>query len=85
MKYSTKILNICRFDVHAGLNLNYRSAGYGKQCLLAWSCVEERGWLRLKKSIRFFRLKVKGRREAEEDMEKAGRGRKYEGWIKKER
>ena len=23
---------------------NYRSIGYGKQCSLEWSCVEEREW-----------------------------------------
>ena len=32
------------FDVHAGLEGNNGSFGYGKQCSLAWSYVEERGW-----------------------------------------
>ena len=32
------------FDVHAGFEVNHRSVNYGKQCSLAWSCVEERGW-----------------------------------------
>ena len=44
---------IYRFDVHAGLEVNYGSVGYGKQCLLIWSCVEESGWSCLKKGIRF--------------------------------
>ena len=34
-----------------GLN-EARSVGYGKQCLLVWSCVE-RGWSRLVKGIRY--------------------------------
>ena len=29
-----------------GLKGNDRSVGYGKQCWLVWSCVEERGWSR---------------------------------------
>ena len=33
---------IYRFDVHAWFEGNNRSVGYGKQCLLVWSCVEER-------------------------------------------
>ena len=37
------------FDVHSGFEGNYGSVDYGKQCLLAWSCVEVRGWSRLKK------------------------------------
>ena len=41
------------FEVHAGLEGNYRSVGYGKQYSLEWSCVEERGWSRPKKGIRF--------------------------------
>ena len=44
---------ICGFVVHAGLEGNYGSVGYGKQCSFEWSCVEERGWSRLKKEIRF--------------------------------
>ena len=40
------------FDVHAGFEGNYGSVGYGKQCSFVWSCVEERGWSRLKKGIR---------------------------------
>ena len=35
-----------------GLN-ETRSVGYGKQCLLVWSYVEERGWSYLEKDIRF--------------------------------
>ena len=35
--------NIYRFDVHAGFEGNYGSVGYGKQCSLVWSCVEDRG------------------------------------------
>ena len=41
------------FDVHARLEGNYRSVGYGKHCSLAWSYVEERGWSHLEKGIRF--------------------------------
>ena len=44
---------ICGFDVLAGFKGNYLSVGNGKQCLLALSCVEETGWSRLKKGIRF--------------------------------
>ena len=35
------------------LGLNETMVRYGKQCSLAWSCVEERGWSCLEKSIRF--------------------------------
>ena len=28
------------FDVHAGIECNHRSVGYGKQCSLVWSCLE---------------------------------------------
>ena len=52
---------IYRFDVHAGFERNHRSVGYGKQCSLVWSYVEERGWSRLEKGIKFFRLKLNGR------------------------
>ena len=38
---------------HAGFEGNNRSVGYGKQCSLVWSCVEERGWSLLKKGIIF--------------------------------
>ena len=41
------------FDVHARFEVRNRSVGYGKQCSLAWSCIEERGRSRLKKGIRF--------------------------------
>ena len=44
---------IYRFDIYAWLELNHRSVGYGKQCSLLWSCVEERRWSRLEKGIRF--------------------------------
>ena len=46
-----RLRKIYRFDIHAGLEGNYISAGYGKQCSLVWSCVEERGWSHLKKSV----------------------------------
>ena len=52
---------IYAYDVHAGFEGNNRSVGNGKQCSLVWSCVEERGWSRLK----MLRLKVKGRREGQ--------------------
>ena len=42
------------FDVHAGFEGNHRSVGHSKQCLLTWSCVEERGWSSLEKGIRFW-------------------------------
>ena len=31
-------------DGDNGFEQNYRSVGYGTQCSLAWSYVEERGW-----------------------------------------
>ena len=31
------------FHVHAGFEGNNRSVGNGKQCLLAWLCVEKKG------------------------------------------
>ena len=42
MEYSSKTEKIYGFDVHVGFELNHRSVGYGKQCSLVWSCVEER-------------------------------------------
>ena len=42
-----------RFDVHVGLELNHRSVGYGKQCSLALSCVEERRWSYVENGIKF--------------------------------
>ena len=39
------------FDVHAVLEGSHRSVGHDKQCSLVWSCVEERGWSRVKKVI----------------------------------
>ena len=39
------------FDVHAGFEGNHRSVAYGKQCLLVWSCVKDRGRSHLKKGI----------------------------------
>ena len=62
--------NIYRFDVHAGFEGNCRSIGYGKQCSLVWSCVEERGWSHLKKGIIFRGRRSKEQREAEEDVGK---------------
>ena len=41
------------FYVHFGLEVKYRPVGYGKQCLLLWSCVVEREWSCFKKGIRF--------------------------------
>ena len=41
------------FNVHVGIELSHRSVGYGKQCSLVLSCVEERGWSHLEKGIRF--------------------------------
>ena len=41
------------FGVHAGFEGNYRSVDYGKQCLLVWSCVEDRRWSCLANSIIF--------------------------------
>ena len=73
------------FDVHVGLKWNHRSVGHGKQCLLALSCVEERGWSCHKKGNRFWDWWSKDEKEAEGDMEKAIWGRKYEGWFDKER
>ena len=43
MEYSSKTEKIYGFDVPTGFELNYCSVGYGKQCSLVWSCVEERG------------------------------------------
>ena len=48
-----RILEIYKFVVHALFEGSCGSFGYGKQCLLIWSCVEERGWSHLKKDIRF--------------------------------
>ena len=36
-----------------GLSETNRSVGYGRQCSLVWSCVEERGWSCLEKGIGF--------------------------------
>ena len=44
MKNSSMIEKINGFDVHVGLEGNYISVSYLKQCSLAWSCVEESGW-----------------------------------------
>ena len=43
MEYSSKIEKIYRFDVHVGFERNHGTVGYGRQCLLVWSCVEEIG------------------------------------------
>ena len=64
---------IYRFDVHAGLEGNHRSVSYGKQCLAAWSCIEEDG--HISRRALDFRLKVKGRRGGQRGREK-GRLRK---------
>ena len=42
-----------KLDFDVGLEGKYRSVGYGKQYLLVWSCVEERGWSCLEKGIKF--------------------------------
>ena len=44
----------------------------GKQCLMVWLCVEEIGWSCLVESIGFGGWRSMEKREAEEDMEKAG-------------
>ena len=41
---------IYRFDVRVRFELSHRSVAYGKQCLLVWSYVEERGWSCLRKA-----------------------------------
>ena len=41
------------FGVNIVFELKYRSVGYGKQCSLVWSCVDERGWSCIEKGIRF--------------------------------
>ena len=46
-------IKIYGFDVHAGLEGIYGSVGYGKQCSLVCSCVEEIGLSCLMKGIRF--------------------------------
>ena len=43
MKYSSKIEKIYRLDVLVEFEGNHRSVGYGKQCSLVWSCVEDGG------------------------------------------
>ena len=48
-----RLRKIYGFHVHAGFEGINRSVVYGKQCSFAWSCVEERGWLRHRKSIRY--------------------------------
>ena len=62
---------ICRKDVLAGFVGSYGSVGYGKQCTLVWSYVEERGWSCLKKGIRFWGCGSKEEGEAKEDVENA--------------
>ena len=59
--------HIYRFDVHAGFEGKYRSVGYGNQCFLVWSCVEERGWSCLKMALDF---------DVEEESMKVGLRRK---------
>ena len=49
MHYNIMVL---LFYYHVEFMSNHRSVGYGKQFLLVLSCVEERGWSRLEKSIR---------------------------------
>ena len=68
---------IYEFDVHAGFEGNHISVGYGKQCSLVWSCVEEIGRSRHE----ILRFKVKG--EAKQDVK--SRMWKKEGWFEKER
>ena len=48
------------FDVYVGSKGNNGSFGYGNQCSLVWSCVEERGWSHLKKVLDF---EVEGQRK----------------------
>ena len=58
---------IYRFDVHVGFEGNYGSVGYGKMCLLVWSCVEERGWSGLRKGKDF---EVEGERKNDRPLRK---------------
>ena len=51
-KHLTK-LRSTHFDVHVGFERNHRSIGYGKQCSMVWSCVEENGRSSFEKGIRF--------------------------------
>ena len=62
-------------DVDVLIEWNNGSAGYGKQCSLAWSCAEERGWSCLEIGIRFWCWRSKKEREAEEEKKEAGWGR----------
>ena len=39
--------------VVCSLRVKANSVGHGKQCSLVQSCVQERGWSRFKKGIRF--------------------------------
>ena len=51
--YGQRQKKIYVFDVDAGFEGNHRSVGYGKQCSLVWSCVEERECSCLEKGITF--------------------------------
>ena len=54
------------------------------QCSLVWSCGEERGWSCFE-AIGSWGWWSKEEGEDKEDVEKAGWGRKCEGWLEKER
>ena len=51
---------IYRCDFHAGLEVNNRSVRHGKQCLLAWSCAEEKDDHIIRKALDF---EVEGQRK----------------------
>ena len=70
---------IYRFDVHAWFQWSHTSVGYGRLCSLV--CVEERGRSCLEKDIRFLGWSSNEEREANEDMEMVGWGRKCENWF----
>ena len=65
---------MCGFDVHAGFDGIYGSVVYSKQCLLVWSCVEERGWSFLRRALDF---EVEGLRQK-------GRLKRWKGQVEEE-
>ena len=56
----------------------------GSMWRLVWSCVKEIGWSCLEKGIRFRGWRSREESVSKENMEKAGWGRKCEGWFEKE-
>ena len=82
IEYSSKIQrDIYIFGVQFRLEWNHGSVGYGKQCLLLWSCIDERGCSCLEKGIRFWGWWSMEERQAEENIEKAGWGLNCNGWF----